>query len=117
MLEFTHNCHEMASFFKDAINDFVKQTEEEFRRDLEQQHLTHHRPPPGALPKMVDVNSDALQAVGYDALGQRLYIRFRGQSKAYTFYRVPVEVYGGLMNASSKGTYYHQHIRGRYSLP
>ena len=113
----------MSALFQEALNEWVREAEEEFRRELhrqyqhQQRHLTGGPQSPDALPQMVDVKSDALQAVGYDAHGQRLYIRFRGQSKAYTFYRVPVEVYGGLMNASSKGTYYNQHIKGRYSRP
>lgn len=44
---------------------------------------------------------------------QRLRITFV-QGESYDFCRVPVQIYEVLMNASAKGTYYNDHIRGRY---
>nr|WP_228859692.1 KTSC domain-containing protein [Xenorhabdus sp. PB61.4] len=32
----------------------------------------------------------------------------------YQYYAVPSRVYQGLMNASSKGKYFHQYIRNSY---
>ena len=58
------------------------------------------------------VSSSAIIAVGFD--GSTLAITFHN-SGTYHFYRVPLSVYTGLMNASSKGSYYNMHIRGRYS--
>jgi hypothetical protein len=40
-------------------------------------------------------------------------IRFAGRNE-YDFCGVPETVYQGLMSASSKGTYYNDHIRDRY---
>ena len=36
--------------------------------------------------------------------------------KEYTFIGVPNDVWEGFKNASSKGGYYHQYIRGKYSI-
>jgi len=64
--------------------------------------------------EMIPVRSSAISAVRYDASSMRLYIRFTGGGLTYTFCRVPQEVYEGLMNAPSKGTYYDRVIRDRY---
>jgi hypothetical protein len=46
-----------------------------------------------------------------------MYLRFHSSPTLYTFYRVPMEVYGGLLAAPSKGHYYQTYIKGRYSIP
>ena len=60
---------------------------------------------------MIPVNSSAIRAVGYD--GYTLTVQFRS-GRIYDHPGVPGYVYLGLMNASSKGAYYNQNIRGRY---
>lgn len=62
---------------------------------------------------MIQVNSSALEAVGYDPASQRMRIRFAG-GNTYDFCRVPEQVHRGLMTAGSLGTYYNDHIRDRY---
>jgi KTSC domain-containing protein len=57
------------------------------------------------------VNSSAIRAVGYD--GHALTVEFHN-GKIYDHRGVPYSVYVSLMRASSKGTYYNQHIRGRF---
>ncbi|WP_306798710.1 KTSC domain-containing protein [Oceanobacillus saliphilus] len=47
------------------------------------------------------VSSSNLVAVGYDSSLQTLRIQFR--SGTYDYFNVPVRIYQGLMNASSKG--------------
>ncbi len=63
--------------------------------------------------EMIQVNSRAIRAIGYDQSTQRLRITFE-QGDSYDFCGVPVHVYEGLMTAFSKGTYYNNHIRDRY---
>ena len=63
--------------------------------------------------EMIPVSSRAIRAVGYDKLTQRLRITFE-QGDSYDFCRVPVHIYEGLMRASSKGSFYNDHIRDRY---
>ena len=61
--------------------------------------------------EMIRVNSSAIRAVGYD--GSTLAVEFH-TGRVYDHPHVPYSVYTGLMNASSKGAYYNQHIRGKY---
>jgi len=60
---------------------------------------------------MTRVYSSAIYAVGYD--GSTLRVQFVS-GRVYDHPRVPYSVYAGLMNASSKGSYYNANIRGRY---
>ena len=63
--------------------------------------------------EMVRVNSSAISAIGYDQSTQRMRITFT-KGDSYDFCGVPYHVYEGLLSASSKGTYYNDHIRDRY---
>lgn len=60
------------------------------------------------------VQSSAISRIEHDEQTQTLSIWFKG-SRRYDYYGVPKSVYQALMNASSKGTYFAQHIRDRYS--
>lgn len=62
---------------------------------------------------MTTLNSDAIRAVDYNEFNGDLTIYFRSSS-GYTFHGVPWDVYIGLISASSAGSYYHCHIKGRY---
>lgn len=61
----------------------------------------------------VPVASSNLKSVGYDADSETLEIEFHS-SGVYQYFGVPQYVYDGLMNASSKGRYFHQNIRNNY---
>ena len=65
--------------------------------------------------EMIPVRSRAIRAVGYDAHSMQMRILFK-QGRTYDFCRVPVQIYRGLMDASSKGTYYNDYIRDKYPL-
>lgn len=60
---------------------------------------------------MIPVVSSNLSAIGYES--HTLYVRFNDGS-LYSYDAVPVEVYQGLMNASSKGQYLATFVKGRY---
>ncbi len=62
---------------------------------------------------MTTLSSSAIRAVDYNAFNGDLTIYFRS-SGGYTFHGVPWDVYDGLVSSSSPGTYYNNHIRGRY---
>lgn len=62
---------------------------------------------------MMHVNSSAINAVGYDPMTRRMKIKFT-QGDTYDFCNVPEHIYNDLMRASSKGSYYNDHIRDRY---
>ena len=61
---------------------------------------------------MIPVKSKAIRAVGYQA--GALLIQFRRRDTIYSFPGVPYSVFEELLNAESKGTYYNEHICGRY---
>jgi hypothetical protein len=61
--------------------------------------------------EMTHVTSTAIRAVGYD--DGTLRVEFHS-GKIYDHPNVPYSVYAGLMEATSKGRYYSNHIRGRY---
>lgn len=63
--------------------------------------------------EMIHVNSSAISAIGYDQNTMRMRIRFT-QRDTYDFCGVPADIFQGLLNAKSKGTYYNDHIRDRY---
>lgn len=64
---------------------------------------------------MIYLHSSAIVAVEYDDRSWTLYIQFQKNSKIYSFYHVPLEIYQGLVTASSHGKFYAAYIRGRYS--
>lgn len=63
--------------------------------------------------EMESVQSTNLSAVGYDEENRALRIEFH-DSGTYEYYDVPRGVYEDLMQASSHGSYHHDHIRGNY---
>ena len=63
---------------------------------------------------MPTLSSSAIRSVDYDPESRTLTIVFTSSSTAYTFHGVPERVYMGLVMSSSPGTYYNDHIRGRY---
>ena len=105
------------------MHEFLAGAVEEARQNAARHHhkeplrsnrVTARRAGP---PPLTSVVSTCLRAVGYDAATRKLYVQFRHGIKVYTFYRVPVEVYGALMGAPSKGRYYHRHIKNKYTHP
>jgi len=58
-------------------------------------------------------NSSAIIRAEYDPASMRLQIWFPDGGR-YSFCRVPQYVWDGLLNASSKGSYYNSYIRDRY---
>ena len=58
----------------------------------------------------IPVQSSNLFSVGYDSQTSILEIEFNNGS-IYQYSGVPQEVYEGLMNAGSKGSYFHHNIK------
>jgi hypothetical protein len=54
-----------------------------------------------------------MNRVEYDEGTGRLDIWFNGTGR-YTYYRVPAQIYAGLLAAGSKGSYFNSRIRDRY---
>ncbi len=60
---------------------------------------------------MIEVSSSDIYSVGYE--NGTLYICFN-KGGIYAYYGVPQNVYLGLMQASSKGRFFHQNIKKNY---
>lgn len=58
----------------------------------------------------VPVQSSNLSSVGYDAETLTLEIEFH-HGTVYQYFGVPPEIYEGLINAGSKGTFFNQTIK------
>jgi len=56
--------------------------------------------------------SHAIETVEYDEATRVLTLTFK--RGAYRYEDVPVEVYEGLKNSDSKGTYFKENIRGKF---
>lgn len=56
------------------------------------------------------VESTNLSSVGYDQMTATLEIEFN-RSGIYQYHGVPLEIYEGLMNSGSKGSYFHENVR------
>lgn len=60
------------------------------------------------------VTSDSLKAIKYDETQQRLFVEFNNGG-VYTFKNVPLAVWYAFASASSKGKFFIQNIKGRYT--
>ena len=60
------------------------------------------------------VTSSNIKSIGYDVATSTLEVEFHNGG-VYQYSGVPESVYVGLMQAASHGSYFHQHIRDRYS--
>ena len=61
------------------------------------------------------VTSSNIRTVGYETDNQILEIEFNSGA-VYQYANVPISEYEGLMNADSKGKYFHANIKDRYSF-
>jgi hypothetical protein len=59
------------------------------------------------------VESAVLASVAYDEAGQRLRLEFRNRA-TYHYFGVPPGVHQALLEAPSKGGYFHRFLRGRF---
>ena len=60
------------------------------------------------------VSSSNIASIGHDPQTNTLEVAFLNGS-VYQYSNVPTNVYAGLMNASSHGTYLNANIKGTYS--
>ncbi len=60
------------------------------------------------------VESTTLATIAYDEALELLQLEFRSQA-IYQYFGVPVAVYSAFLDAPSKGRYFNQIIRGRFS--
>jgi hypothetical protein len=63
---------------------------------------------------VVYLNSSAIRTVAYDERTLNLQITFTS-GNIYTYYSVPAWKYAELVNATSAGQYFNDHIRDQHS--
>jgi len=61
------------------------------------------------------VHSSNIRSVRYETETRTLEVEFHSGG-VYQYSRVPESVYEGLIRAVSKGSYFHDHIKERYSF-
>ena len=64
--------------------------------------------------RVAAVDSTTLLTVSYDEVQALLQLEFCSRA-VYRYFRVPAEAYQSLLAAPSKGRYFNQAIRGRFS--
>ena len=60
-------------------------------------------------------SSSAIRRAEYDESSKTLSVWFVPSGGPYYYYGVPSSVFAGLLNASSKGTYFNEFIRDHYA--
>lgn len=60
------------------------------------------------------VNSSNIESIGFDEGSQTLEIEFH-TGAIYQYYSVPKSLYEDFIRASSHGSFFHIHIKGRYN--
>ena len=66
------------------------------------------------LPIIQRVESSSVDAVGYDPVSGKLYVRFVGSGNAYVYYAVPQSVYDEFMASQSKGRFVNAEIKDAF---
>jgi hypothetical protein len=65
--------------------------------------------------RFLPVRSSVITSVEYDEDELALEITF-ASGKTYRYSNVPLEIYVGLLDAGSKGAYFHDNIRGAFAF-
>lgn len=65
---------------------------------------------------LVPVISENLMAIGWDANTSELQVQFKKNGRIYSYPTVPEELYMGLANAPSKGSFFAQTIKSHPEL-
>jgi len=62
------------------------------------------------------VASSAINRNGYDKDSLLLYVDFKDSTPQYVYRGVPMVIFKTFLNAPSKGSYYHNFIKDRFSF-
>jgi hypothetical protein len=65
--------------------------------------------------RVTSVESTTFVTVSYDDTRELLQLEFCCNRAVYEYFSVPAAVHQSLLDASSKGRYFHQAIRGRFA--
>ncbi|MFT4925594.1 MAG: hypothetical protein ACI8WB_001687 [Phenylobacterium sp.] len=62
---------------------------------------------------IIRVSSSNVESIGYDEDSETLQVTFNN-GMTYQYFDVPEQLFDGLCNAGSVGSYLHAHIKGTY---
>ena len=102
----------------------VPTQDEEIQKDIEESDEPYPRfedtdVGPFEMPIMHPIESSNLEGTGYDEEERILYVAFKPKRNTprtlYRYFEVPSDVFSGLLNAESKGKYFHQNIREAFA--
>ena len=65
------------------------------------------------VPKQEEVDSSMLGNISYDDTTQKMSITFKHGSR-YDYFDVEKAIYAGLRDATSKGKFFHRHVKQNY---
>lgn len=63
----------------------------------------------------IELDSRAIESVGYHPPTRTLRVQFRAGGRTYEYANVPQSAFDSLMRADSRGRYFALHIRDRYA--
>lgn len=61
------------------------------------------------------VDSSVIKALGYDEANQTLLVQMVANSEVYAYKDVPAKVYKSFLDSPSKGRFYTDKIKGKYT--
>ena len=65
--------------------------------------------------EMKSVKSSLIDKIGYDPAAKTLVVQMNNSSDTYTYEGVSQAVYDDFLAADSKGAYFVEHIKGKFS--
>jgi hypothetical protein len=68
------------------------------------------------MPEMIFVDSSNVEAIGYDAATQELYVRFVRSGETYVYQQVEEWVFEDFKRADSKGTFLNTNVKPHYQF-
>ena len=70
---------------------------------------------PPVTADLQPVDSSSIKAIGYDKATQTLFVQLLSTMETYTYQDVPDEVYDAFVSAKSKGRFYAEKIKGKFT--
>lgn len=67
-----------------------------------------------SMAELTPVSSSQIAKVGYNVETATLTIQFKRKGSVYEYSEVPEIIYANMLNASSVGKYFHEHVKGKY---
>ncbi|MDR0994215.1 MAG: KTSC domain-containing protein [Verrucomicrobiota bacterium] len=68
-----------------------------------------------AAPVMYSVDSTFIDQIGYDVEARTLVVQMVNSSDVYSYANVPEDIFQRFLQSESKGRYYVEHIKGKYT--